>query len=148
MKRNKKQRQSGFSLLEVLVATFIMAVAITGLVSNLTGSLRNAARLGDYDRAAILAKRQMDELQINRNLPRWMPIEGAWTADMTGSVAVKWRAIVTPFDAPPGVGANQAVLDRIELQILWPGRTLTLEGFRRGILTGPDAERIAASRGQ
>jgi general secretion pathway protein I len=138
--RNSKK---GFSLLEVLVATFIMAVAITGLVSNLSGSLRNASRIGDYDRAAILAKRQMDELLVNRALPRWVQINGGWDASLTGSVPVRWRAIVTPFDVPPGAGPNAAVLDRIELQISWENRTFTIEGFRRGYLTGPDAERLA-----
>ena len=137
----------GFSLLEVLVATFIMAVAITGLVTNLSGSLRNASRLAEYDRASILAKRKMDELTLVRALPRWTPLEGGWPAAETGSVPVRWRAIVTPFDVPPGPRANLAVLDRIELQLAWPGgRTFTLEGYRRGNLTAADAERLANAR--
>ena len=121
-----------------------MAVAITGLMSNLTGSLRNAARIGEYDRAAVLAKKQMDELQLVRTLPRWIPLEGVWPAELTGSVPVKWRAMVVPFDFPPGVGPNQPVLDRIELQVAWANRTFTIEGFRRGYLTPADAERLAA----
>ncbi len=119
-----------------------MAIAITGLVSNLTGSLRNASRLSDYDRAAILAKRQMDELQLNRNLPRWIPIEGGWDAATTGSTPVRWRAIVTPYDFPPNPSVNQPVLDRIELQLQWKDRNYTIEGFRRGLLTPPDVERL------
>ena len=43
-----RQRQRGFTLLEVLVATTIMAVAIVGLVSMLSSTIRNAARLTDY----------------------------------------------------------------------------------------------------
>lgn len=141
MNRSKSLRR-GFSLLEVLVATFIMAIAITGLVSNLTGSLRNASRLSDYDRVAILAKRQMDELQLNRNLPRWVQLEGGWNAATTGSVPVAWRAIITPYEYPPNPGANQPVLDRIELQLIWQNRNYTLEGFRRGILMPADVERL------
>ncbi len=134
----------GFSLLEVLVATFIMAVAITGLVSNLSGSLRSASRLAEYDRAAILAKRKMDELTLIRTLPRWIPIEGFWDATQTGSSPVRWRAIVTPFDVPPSPRPDMAILDRIELQLVWPpGKTFTLEGYRRGYLTPADAERLA-----
>ena len=128
----------------MLVATFIMAVAITGLVSNLTGSLRNAARLGEYDRASILAKRKMDELILIRALPRFTPIEGFWDAALTGSVPVRWRAVVTPYDVPPAPRMNTAILDRIELQIAWPGgRVFTIEGYRRGYLTALDAERLA-----
>lgn len=135
----------GFSLLEVLVATFIMAVAITGLVSNLNGSLRNASRLAEYDRAAILAKRKMDELMLIRALPRFVPLTGAWTAAETGSVPVAWRAIVRPFEVPTQPRPQLAVLDRIELRIEWPGgKSFTLEGYRRGTLSAPDAERMAS----
>lgn len=140
MERNNK----GFSLLEVLVATFIMAVAITGLVSNLNGSLRNASRLAEYDRAAILAKRKMDELILIRTLPRWTPIAGVWTAAETGSVPVGWKAIVTPYDVPPQPRPQMAILDRIELRIEWPGgKSFTLDGYKRGYLTVPDVERMA-----
>ena len=58
MKRNR-----GFTLLEVMVATTIMAIAVVGLLSSLSASLRNAARLTDNDRSALLARRKMDELQ-------------------------------------------------------------------------------------
>jgi type II secretion system protein I len=38
----------GFTLLEVLVATVIMATAVIALLSNLSTSLNNAARLTDF----------------------------------------------------------------------------------------------------
>lgn len=130
------------------MATFIMAVAITGLVSNMSGSLRNASKLAAYDRAAILAKRQMDDLQLNRYLPRWTQMEGFWDANATGSIPVKWRAIVTPYDFPPNPTPKSAVLDRIELEIEWPGRKFRIEGFRRGYLTEADAVRLQQGQGQ
>ncbi|MBS1834903.1 MAG: prepilin-type N-terminal cleavage/methylation domain-containing protein [Acidobacteria bacterium] len=145
---SRKKTQSGLSLLEVLVATFIMAVAITGLVSNMSGSLRNASKLGEYDRAAILARRQMDELQLNRYLPRWTQLEGYWDANTTGSIPVRWRATVTPYDYPPNPPPKSAILDRIEWQIQWPGRNFTIEGFRRGYLTEADAIRLQQGQGQ
>ena len=58
--------ERGFTLLEVLVATTILAVAIIGLVSMLSNTVRNAGRLTDHDRATVLAKRRMDELLIDR----------------------------------------------------------------------------------
>jgi type II secretion system protein I len=70
-------RERGFTLLEVLVATTLMAVAVVGLLGSLRTSLSNAARLTDYDRAALLARRQMDELLAARLLPKGVPIEGA-----------------------------------------------------------------------
>ena len=144
-----RRRQCGFTLLEVLVATTIMAVAIVGLVSMLSNTLRNAARLTDYDRATILAKRKMDELLLDRQIPRYSPVQGSWLAEATGSVPVGWRAVVTPFDLPPGFGPGTPILDRVELTVFWRDgadreRTFNLEGFRRGILAPPDVERAKA----
>lgn len=136
MKRNR-----GFTLLEVMVATTIMAIAVVGLLSSLSASLRNAARLTDYDRSALLARRRMDELLLDRRLPRFATVEGNWDLSATG-VEGGWRARITPFDAPPGAGAGVAVLDRVELEVWWTKggfrRSFTLEGFRRGILRPED----------
>ena len=71
-------KQSGFTLLEVLVATVIMAVAIGGTLSALSSSMRNEARLSDYDRAAMFARRKLDELLVDRKLPKMAPLEGVW----------------------------------------------------------------------
>jgi general secretion pathway protein I len=131
------KRNRGFTLLEVMVATTIMAIAVVGLLSSLSASLRNAARLTDYDRSALLARRKMDELLLDRRLPRFAAVEGNWDQAATG-VEGGWRARITPFDLPPGVGAGVAVLDRVELEVWWNKgglrRTFTLEGFRRGML--------------
>jgi len=49
-------RTRGFTLLEVLVATLIMGLAVVGLLSAISTSMRNAARLTDYDRVAMVAR--------------------------------------------------------------------------------------------
>jgi type II secretion system protein I len=144
-------RRKGFTLLEVLVATTIMALTIVGLVSLLSNTLRNASRLTDYDRATILAKRKMDELLLDRQIPRFIPVEGSWPAEITGSAPVGWRAMVSPYDFPPNFGPGMAILDRIELTVAWKSgeqlRTFTVEGFRSAPLTGPDTDRLRASIG-
>ena len=43
------------TLLEMLVATAIMAMVAVGVLSALSGAVRNAARLRDYDRVVQLA---------------------------------------------------------------------------------------------
>jgi type II secretory pathway pseudopilin PulG len=140
-------------LLEVLVATTIMAIAIVGLVSLLSSTIRNAARLTDYDRATILAKRKMDELLLDRQIPRFVPIQGSWPEQATGSIPVAWKALVRPYDIPPGVGPGTPVLDRVELTVYWQDgagrdRTFTLEGFRRGILLPSDVAAVQGPGGK
>ena len=44
----------GVTLLEMIVAATILAIAVVGLMAGLSGTTRNAARLQDYDRAVQL----------------------------------------------------------------------------------------------
>ena len=131
----------GFTLLEVLVATTIMAIAVTALVGNLTGSLRNLDRLTQKDRAATLAKRKMEELLLNPALPRYQRLAGRWDPP-DASETQGWQLRIAPFDAPPAAGPGTAVLDRMELEAWWMDggarRSYSLVAYRPGILTEAD----------
>ncbi len=132
----RPRNQRGFTLLEVLVATVIMAIAITGLLSALTTSMTNAARLSERDRAITLARQQMNELQIDATAPKDSPISGLWDPALTGGRPCGWSALITLFDVPAGATPGDPALDRIHLEV-WCGvdsekRTFTMEGFRRG----------------
>ena len=134
--RNKTQ--SGFTLLEVLVATAIMGVAVAGLLNTISAAAHNASRLTQYDRAVLLAKSKMDELLAEPKLPRNTPLVGEFDPVRTGGVPCSWQATVTPIDSLPGAGAGSWVVDRIQLEIDWMDGTVkhsfSLEGFRRGVL--------------
>ena len=135
-------KQRGFTLLEVLVATVILAVAVTGLMSALSTSLGSAARLTDYDRAALLGRQKMDELIIASNLPKLTPIEGTWAPEVAGDLKAGWRARLSPFEMPSTAGPGTPYLERVELEIWWMNgekrRTLNLEAFRRSVITTED----------
>ncbi|HYZ85021.1 MAG TPA: prepilin-type N-terminal cleavage/methylation domain-containing protein [Bryobacteraceae bacterium] len=141
----KRSKSAGFTLLELLIATVIMATAVTGLLSALSTSTRNAARVTEHDRATLLADRKMSELlSTTTRLPRFTPLEGGWDATQSGGVPMKWRAIVTPFELPPSPAPGQYVLDRIQLEISWlqgdRERHFSVEAFRRSTLTQQDIE--------
>jgi general secretion pathway protein I len=139
-------RERGFTLLEVLVATTLMAVAVVGLLGSLRTSLSNAARLTDYDRAALLARRQMDELLAARLLPKGVPLEGGFAPHLTGGANAGWRARIIPFEsiAIPGMPppAGTPILERIELEVWWAAgggnKSLRLAAYRRAQATVED----------
>jgi len=140
MKRTSPQQ--GFTLLEVLVASLIMGLAVAGMLGGLSTSTRNAARLSNYDRATLLARQKMDELLVASEMRRGVPLEGLFDPALTGGSSMGWRAMVEPFEAAPGTAPGQWVVDRIQLEIWWmDGQTrhaFSLEAFRRGIMQPGD----------
>jgi general secretion pathway protein I len=132
-------KQRGFTLLEVMVATLIMAIAVTGLLSSLASSLRHVASLTEYDRTVILARQKMDELILSRNGQPMTAAEGVWDPRETGAAPAGWRAVITPFERPPGARPGIAILERVQLEVWWMSagqrKTFQLDGYRQGLLT-------------
>jgi general secretion pathway protein I len=129
------KNQRGFTLLEVLVATLIMGIAVAGLISGLSQSVKNVARLADYDRAAMLARTRMNDLLLDPDLPFEGSLQGDFDAAQSGGVRSGWRAAVRPFEAPPNAGPGTVILQQVALEVWWqPGsggrRTLQLAGYR------------------
>jgi len=128
--------RKGFTLLEVLVATVIMGIAVAGLIAGLSQSVKNASRLTDYDRAAMLAHTKMNDLLLDVNLPFDGSVEGQFDRDQTGGVPGGWRASLKPFDVPPRAGPGIVILQQIALELWWQPatgtrRSIHLESYRR-----------------
>jgi general secretion pathway protein I len=121
-------RRRGFTLLEMIVATALMSIAVVGLLSLLSGSLANASRARQYDQIAMLARSKMNELLVETPLPVGQPLGGQWD-EATG-----WTALLEPFEAPPNAYPGAVVLVRIDLEVWWKEgaerRSVRLEGFR------------------
>jgi len=136
------RNQRGFTLLEVLVATTLMGIAVAGLLSSLSVSVRNASRLTDYDRMTVLAHRKMDEILSSQNFTRFTPVEGRWDPATAGGVDGGWRVLIEPHEMLQQGGGGLMMLDRVELEAWWMSgpqrRKLTLESYRRGVLTSND----------
>jgi type II secretion system protein I len=135
-------KRAGFTLLEVMVATVIMGIAVAGLIAGLSQSVKNASRLTDYDRAVMLAHTQMNDLLLDVNLPFDGSVDGQFDRDQSGAVPSGWRASLKPFDLPPRAGPGTVILQRIALEVWWQPptgtrRTIQLESYRRTLIPTP-----------
>ena len=134
--------QRGFTLLEVLVATVIMGIAVAGLIAGLSQSVKNAARLTDYDRASMLARTKMNDLLLDVNLPFDGAADGQFDRDVSGGVPSGWRASIRPFDLPPHAGPGTVILQRVALELWWQPasgtrRSIQLESYRQARIPIP-----------
>jgi general secretion pathway protein I len=127
-------KQRGFTLLEVLVASAIMGIAVVGVLAALSGTMRNAARLTDYDRAVMIGRAKLDELLLDPRVPRGSPVEGRFDPSLMGGLEGGWTALRTQFDALQAPAPGDQTLDRIELQIWWISnaqrRIFVVDGYR------------------
>jgi general secretion pathway protein I len=137
------RREQGFTLLEMIVATTIMAVAIVGLISGLSTTTHNAARLRDYDRAVQLGRERMSELMLDPALPHNAMVSGIFDPNQTGGLEAGWKARLTTFEMPPAILIDQPALDRLELEVWWKSglstRRFTLDAYRPRAITQDDA---------
>ncbi|HLI85991.1 MAG TPA: type II secretion system protein [Bryobacteraceae bacterium] len=135
-------RAAGFTLLEMMVATVILAIAIVGLVAAISGSLRNAARLTAYDRAVELARQRMNELLLDDRLPQATVLEGGFDPQQTGGLPAGWRARLTLDQKPPVPMPGETAIERVELEVWWMSgdqrRTFQLEAYKPHTLRGED----------
>ena len=116
--------QSGFTLLEVLVATALMGIAVAALMSGIAGSLRNLSRAESHEKAVLVGRAQLNRLLVEEDLEPGR-LEGHWDADY------RWEADVRQWN-PAGDDSEQLDprLPRVmvvRLTVFWGPKQLTLE---------------------
>lgn len=143
MKRRSHSR--GFTMMEVLVAMFIMGVAVLSLIQALSQTARNAGRVSEHDRVTSIARRKMDELLALSTLPRGTVFGGQFDTAQVGGVETGWQAQITILERPPSPSIGAPIMDRIQLQIWWVNgghrNTFEITGYRRGYVKKEDIER-------
>lgn len=141
-KARRPASERGFTLLEVLVATVVLAVAVSSLISSLTTSLKTAARVTEYDRAAMLARRKMDEITADKRLPRNVLFQGVYNPAETNGSPSGWIARISAFELPPNPGPGMPIVERMDVEVWWMDgstrRAYNVEGFRRYYLKPQD----------
>ena len=123
------QRNSGFSLLEMIVAMTVLSLAIVGLLGLIRGSLANAARVREYDRAAMLARSTMTELLATDPIPVPATLSGRYD-DNSG-----WDARTSPAEMPITSRIGGVMIVKVNLIVWWNSegrrKAAVFDGFRR-----------------
>ncbi len=108
-----RRQQHGFTLMEVLVASMLMATVFVAVVSLMSQSLRNIERMRPHETALLHAREKMtevllrDELRLERTTGRWDDGYG-------------WQLEVTPlFSAEPPLAPGTPALFKVRVEIAW-----------------------------
>ena len=141
------RQQRGFTLLEMIVATVIMSIAVVGMLSGLAGATRNAALLRDYDRMTQLARLRMNDLIVDPGFRTGSSTSGTFDPAVTGGLDAGWSARCTLFEQsgiPHAPTPGELILDHVLLDVWWMSgsarRTFTLETVRSRVAAAGEGQ--------
>jgi len=109
----RQPRQRGFSLLEVLVAFSILALALAALFTLFGTAVRSTAVARDYQRALLVAESRLAYLQGVASRQLTVASEQGETAD-----GYLWNSEVTPLEQEPPAVAGVS-LYQLAVQVSW-----------------------------
>jgi len=125
----RPRRAAGFTLLEVLIAFVILALALAALLPGFSGGVRSLGVADDYATAALLAESRLEEFG------RAEPVREG-TSSGTFDNGYRWRLDVARVD--PLEGDLPAAAYHLVLRVFWETgddeRSITLETLRLGPL--------------
>ncbi len=105
-------RQSGFSLLEVLVAFAILSMSLGILYQAFSNSLRNVGTSGDYSRAMIIAEARLAEAMAD------VPInEGSDQGEVDGRY--QWKVMVKRYEYEGEEIVSRFTPYQVEVVVSW-----------------------------
>ena len=109
------RRSRGFSLLEVVAATLLLAIAFAALLKVAGGSIELTRNADDHSQAALWARSLLDTVDITTPLQPGTT-EGRFDANY------RWRLVVTPWrSAMPAQNMPMRVM-KLDLDVRWGSR--------------------------
>jgi general secretion pathway protein I len=114
-RRQLDVRQSGYTLIEVLVAFMILALALTVLMRIFSGGLRNVSVSSDYAVATLIAESRLAAAGIDA------PLTPGETSGTEGE-RFEWTISVQDYQPWPGYRSTARGVDayRVTVTVEWP----------------------------
>jgi len=110
-----KRHTRGFSLLEVVAATLLLAIAFTALLKVAGGSMELTRNADDHSQAALWARSLLDTVDITA------PLQAGRTEGRFDDT-YRWRLVVTPW-TPAQNNANAQGMPvrvlKLDLDVIW-----------------------------
>lgn len=123
--RPDRQPESGFTLIEVLVAVAILAVALTALFQAFAGGLGGARQAEAATRAGLIARSILDRVGVDLPL-----VEGVHRGEAADQYT--WTLGISPRREPNGARVNSPLrLYDVEAIVSWGiGHSVSLVSVR------------------
>ena len=114
-RRQLDVRQSGYTLIEVLVAFMILVLALTVLLRIFSGGLRNVSVSSDYATATVIAESRLAAAGID------VPLRPGETSGTEGE-RFEWTLSVQDYQPRPGYRSAARGVDayRVTVTVEWP----------------------------
>jgi prepilin-type N-terminal cleavage/methylation domain-containing protein len=140
--RKKMSRQKGFSLIEVLIGVFLVAVAVLGLVQLFLMSIMNNVRASEIANAVFLAQQEVDYLR-SLTLPELAAFPNA-TRGETDDQTIDVNTDGTPDFRRITVVTNRDPAFDVQVLVFPPSQLST---NRDELVDHPDRNRVRARMG-
>lgn len=127
--------QSGSTVIEVLIATTVVAFALTGLAVLMTSNVKNSAEADYREAAAGIAQDAMERIRQRKTTVAWATFLGAPYTDTGCSTTIKKYNTDFWVDCSPSSGSGDSIT--ITTEVCWPesiGPTCTGSTFSTKII--------------
>jgi general secretion pathway protein I len=132
MKLHPAHRQRGFTLIEVIIAFALLALALTLLLGSLSGASRQIRHADDASRAAMHAQSMLAQLGVGEVL------QPGRSDGVLEKGRYRWTLAVAPYVDPlkpsaPTPDASAPRLLQVDLVVAWgdsAGQQLRLQSLR------------------
>jgi general secretion pathway protein I len=124
-----RDKNSGFTLLEVMVAIAILGISLVLIMQLFSGTLSSISLSRQYTEATFLARHKLEELRAEDKLLSGTQ-EGDFGEKFANSADYMWEAEVSPYPLPTPSTETEAAqfqpqVIQIRLKVSWKARGKT-----------------------